>query len=181
MPLVGPQMQQHGLSCRPCVPSLPPSRAGCRDRLTRPAGQLLQAVLLAPLLMVLLLPGPALAAPTQAAAAAAAASQAGVAPASEAEMVLYSRIAAVNTCIARAAGVEFDKAVAIAGETIAELLEGHHGGVISVVNSKPLSLDALRKGAINSAVLGAAEICPQQVPKDVLESARQALTQAAPR
>jgi hypothetical protein len=77
--------------------------------------------------------------------------------------------------------VEFDKAVAIAGETIAELLEGHHGGVISVVNSKPLSLDELRQGAINSAVLGAAEICPQQVPKDVLESARQALSQAAPR
>ncbi len=180
MPLVGPQMQQHGLSCRPCVPSLPPSHAGCRDRLARPAGQLLLAVLLAPLLMVLLLPGPALAAPAQAAPAAAA-SQAAVAPASEAEMALYTRIAAVNTCIARAAGVEFDKAVAIAGETIAELLEGHHGGVISVVNSKPLSLDELRKGAINSAVLGAAEICPQQVPKDVLDSARQALTQAAPR
>ena len=96
-------------------------------------------------------------------------------------MALYTRIAAVNTCIARAAGVEFDKAVAIAGETIAELLEGHHGGVISVVNSKPLSLDELRQGAINSAVLGAAEICPQQVPKDVLESARQTLSQAAPR
>ena len=130
--------------------------------LFRPKPLLLAALLAVPL--VLVAPGAALAA-----------------PATEAEMALYTRIAAVNTCIARAAGVEFDKAVAIAGETIAELLEGHHGGVISVVNSKPLSLDELRQGAINSAVLGAAEICPQQVPKDVLESARQALSQAAPR
>ena len=37
------------------------------------------------------------------------------APATEAEMNLYTRIAAVNVCIARAAGVPFDKAVGIAG------------------------------------------------------------------
>ena len=179
-------MQQHGLSCRPWVPVSSPFHAGCRDRLFRPAGRPLLPVLLALLLLApwlllapaLLLPSPALAASPQAAAPS---PQTAAAPASEAEMALYTRIAAVNTCIARAAGVEFDKAVAIAGETIAELLEGHHGGVISVVNSKPLSLDELRQGAINSAVLGAAEICPQQVPKDVLESARQALSQAAPR
>jgi hypothetical protein len=130
------------------------------------------SVLLASLLLLLLVvPAPALAAPAVAAPA----------PATEADMTLYGRIAAVNACIARAAGVEFDKAVAIAGETIAELIEGRHGGVISVVNSEPLGLDELRKGAINSAVLGAAELCPQQLPKDVLESARKALAQAAPR
>ena len=38
------------------------------------------------------------------------------APATEAEMNLYTRIAAVNVCIARGAGVPFDKAVGIAGE-----------------------------------------------------------------
>ncbi|WP_235299976.1 hypothetical protein [Synechococcus sp. GFB01] len=59
--------------------------------------------LLLPVVMPLLV----LAAPAQAA------------PASEAEMNLYTRIAAVNVCLARAAGVEFDKAVGIAGETIA--------------------------------------------------------------
>ena len=38
-------------------------------------------------------------------------------------MNLYTRIAAVNVCISRSAGVEFDKSVAIAGETIAAVAE----------------------------------------------------------
>ena len=44
------------------------------------------------------------------------------APATEAEMNLYTRIAALNVCIARAADTDFDKAVAIAGETIAQVI-----------------------------------------------------------
>ena len=93
-------------------------------------------------------------------------------------MTLYTRIAAVNVCIARAAGVTFDQAVAIAGETIAQVIQGQHGSVISVVGSEPLSLDDLRKGSINSAVLGAVEICPQQVPANVLKDVEAALKQA---
>ena len=46
------------------------------------------------------------------------------APATQAEMGLYSRIAAVNTCISTAAGVEFDKSVGIAAETISQLILG---------------------------------------------------------
>lgn len=122
----------------------------------------------APLLLLLgvmlLPPQPALAAPVQ--------------PASEADMTLYTRIAAVNVCIARAAGVSFDQAVAIAGETIAQVIQGQHGSAISVVGSEPLSLDDLRKGSINSAVLGAVEICPQQVPANVLKDVEAALKQA---
>ena len=102
------------------------------------------------------------------------------APASDAEMNLYSRIAAVNACIARAAGVEFDKAVAISGETIAQLIQGQHGGAIAQVSAKPLSSDELRKGAINSAVLGAAELCPKEVPADVMQKVQDALRQAGP-
>lgn len=120
----------------------------------------LRPLLLAPLLTLPLLLAPG---------------EAWAAPATEAEMNLYTRIAAVNVCIARAAGVEFDKAVGIAGETIAQLLQGQHGGVIQQVGSKPLSLDELRKGSINSAVLGAVEICPKEVPADILKKVQDAV------
>ena len=89
------------------------------------------------------------------------------APATEAEMSLYTRIAALNVCIARSASIDFDKAVAVAGETLAQLIQGEHGGQIAQVGSKPLSLEELRKGSINSAVLGAVELCPKEVPADV--------------
>jgi hypothetical protein len=115
------------------------------------------------LLLPLLLPLLLAAAPAQAA------------PASEAEMNLYTRIAAVNVCIARAAGVEFDKAVGIAGETIAQVIQGQHGGAIQQVGAKPLNLDELRQGSINSAVIGAVEVCPQQVPADVVKRVEEAL------
>jgi hypothetical protein len=97
------------------------------------------------------------------------------APASEAEMNLYTRIAAVNVCLARAAGVEFDKAVGIAGETIAQVILGQHGGAIAQVGPKPLSLEELRQGSINSAVIGAVEVCPKQVPADVVKRVQEAL------
>ena len=102
------------------------------------------------------------------------------APATDAEMNLYSRIAAVNACIARAAGVGFDKAVAISGETIAQVIQGQHGGAIAQVSPKPLSPDELRKGSINSAVLGAVELCPKEVPADVMKKVQDALKQAGP-
>ena len=120
---------------------------------------------LSPLLVAPLLSLPLLVAPTMALAA----------PATEAEMNLYTRIAAVNVCIARAAGVDFDKAVGIAGETIAQLLQGQHGGQIKQVGAKPLSLDDLRKGSINSAVLGAVEVCPKEVPADVMKRVQDAI------
>jgi hypothetical protein len=82
-------------------------------------------------------------------------------------MALYTRMAALNVCIARAGGVEFDKAVAIAGETIAQVIQGQHQGRISQVSDRPLSVEELRKGSINSAVLGAVELCPKEVPDEV--------------
>jgi len=120
---------------------------------------------LCPLLVAPLLTLPLLVAPAGALAA----------PATEAEMNLYTRIAAVNVCIARSAGVDFDKAVGIAGETIAQLIQGQHGGAIKQVGAKPLNIEELRKGSINSAVLGAAEICPKEVPADVMKKVQDAL------
>jgi hypothetical protein len=100
------------------------------------------------------------------------------APATQAEMNLYTRIAAVNVCIARSAGVEFDKAVPIAGETIAQLIQGQHQGQIQQVPGKTFTIEELRKGSINSAVLGAAEICPKSVPPEVMKKVQDALKQA---
>jgi hypothetical protein len=102
----------------------------------------------------------------------------GRAPANDAEMGLYSRIAAVNACIARAAGIDFDKAVGIAGETIAQLIHGEHGNAIAQLGGQPLSDAELRKGAINSAVRGAAEIGPKQVPAEVMQRVQEAIKQA---
>ena len=98
------------------------------------------------------------------------------APATQAEMNLYTRIAAVNVCISRSAGVDFDKSVAIAGETIAQLIQGQHQGQIQQVPGK--TIEELRKGSINSAVLGAAEICPKSVPPEVMKKVEAALKQA---
>lgn len=146
-------MQQHGCIARHPVSLL----------MSRRSTSLAASWLVAPLLVLPLLLAPA-------------ASQA--APATEAEMNLYTRIAAVNVCISRGAGVPFDKAVGIAGETIAQLIQGQHDGVITQVGAKPLSLDDLRKGSINSAVLGAAEICPKEVPADVMAKVQDALKPA---
>jgi hypothetical protein len=132
-----------------------------------------QLWLVALLLPLLLNPLPTAAAPANANAGPGAAT-----PASDAEMGLYTRIAAVNVCIARSAGIDFDKAVGIAGETIAQLIHGQHGSAIAQIGAKPLSDADLRKGAINSAVLGAAEICPKQVPAEVMKRVQEALRQA---
>lgn len=100
------------------------------------------------------------------------------APATQAEMGLYTRIAAVNVCIARSAGIDFDKAVGVAGETIAQLILGQHQGQIQQVGTQALTIEQLRKGAVNSAVLGAAEICPKSVPPEVMKKVEAALKQA---
>lgn len=97
------------------------------------------------------------------------------APASQADMSLYTRIGALNVCIARAAGIEFDKAVAVAGETIAQVIQGQHDGAIAQVGSKALTIEELRKGAINSAVLGAVELCPDEVPAEVRKKVEEVL------
>ena len=100
------------------------------------------------------------------------------APATEAEMGLYSRIAAFNTCISTAAGVEFNKSVGIAAETISQLILGVHDGEIKQVGGQALSIEDLRKGSTNSAVIGAAELCPKQVPEDVKAKVKEALSKA---
>ncbi len=99
------------------------------------------------------------------------------APATNQEMELYGRISAVNVCISRSAGVEFDKAVAIATETITQLIMGVHDGAIQQAGSKALTIEEVRRGSANTAVIGAVEICPKEVPADVVKKVEAAFKQ----
>lgn len=99
------------------------------------------------------------------------------APATNQEMELYGRISAVNVCISRAAGVEFDKAVSIAAETITQLIMGVHDGAIQQAGAKPLTIEQVRRGSANTAVIGAVEICPKAVPADVVKKVEAAIKQ----
>jgi hypothetical protein len=82
-------------------------------------------------------------------------------------MELYTRIAAVNVCISRSVGLEFDKAVFVAGETVTQVIQGQHEGRIAKVGAKTLTMEELRQGAVTSAVLAAVQVCPDAVPSEV--------------
>ncbi len=43
------------------------------------------------------------------------------------------------------------------------------------MGNKPLSIEELRRGSINSAVLGAVEVCPNEVPADVKAKVEEAV------
>ena len=97
------------------------------------------------------------------------------APASQAEMDLYTRIAALNLCTAIDSGEDFDRYAAISGETMAQVVKGAHGGRISQLGRNPVSIEELRRGSINSAILGAHEVCPERLPRQTREKVEIAL------
>jgi hypothetical protein len=99
------------------------------------------------------------------------------APATEAEMNFYNSIASVNLCLSRAAGVPFDKALGVAGETVALIIQDRHKGLISLVGPKPLTIEELFNGSSRYAVLGASGICPKELPPDVMAKVKEALNQ----
>jgi len=97
------------------------------------------------------------------------------APASEADMTLYSRITALNACLAVSNGVEFKKAIGIAGETLTQTIQGQNGGAIAQLGDQPLPIEDLRKGSINSVLIAVAQVCPDQMPDDVRAKIQEAL------
>lgn len=97
------------------------------------------------------------------------------APATDAEMNLYTRILAINVCLSQAVGVDLQKAVGIAGETLTQLVLVQHQGAIAQVGPKPLSLEDLRRGSVNSALFGAVEMCPKQLPADLVKQVEAAM------
>jgi hypothetical protein len=97
------------------------------------------------------------------------------APATEEEMTLYSRIASLNACLAVSNGIEFKKAIGIAGETLTQTIQGQNGGAIAQVGGDPLPMEDLRKGSINSVLIAVAQVCPDQMPGDVRDKINEAL------
>jgi hypothetical protein len=100
-------------------------------------------------------------------------------PATDAEMGLYTRIGAVNACIATGNGVDFNKAVGIASETVTQVLQGQHGGIIQPLGPKPLPVEDLRKGSVNSVLIGISQMCPDSMPADVRDQVQKAIKGAA--
>ena len=49
------------------------------------------------------------------------------------------------------------------------------------MSNKPLSIEELRKGSINSAVLGAVELCPNQVPDEVRKKVEEVIKSNTPK
>ena len=97
------------------------------------------------------------------------------APATEEEMTLYSRIASLNARLAVSNGVEFKKAIGIAGETLTQTIQGQNGGAIAQVGGDALPMEDLRKGSINSVLIAVAQVCPDQMPGDVRDQINEAL------
>ena len=98
-------------------------------------------------------------------------------PATDAEMGLYTRIGAVNACIATGNGVDFNKAVGIASETVTQVLQGQHGGIIQPLGPKPLPVEDLRKGSVNSVLIGTE--FTDSMPADVRDQVQKAVKGAA--
>ena len=88
--------------------------------------------------------------------------QAAPQPATEAEMTLYTRISALN-----------------AGETLSQVIQGQNGGAIKQLGAKPLPQEELRKGSINSVLIGVSQVCPDLMPADVRDKVKQALQNQA--
>ena len=105
--------------------------------------------------------------------------QAAPQPATEAEMTLYTRISALNACIAAANGVDFNKSIGIAGETLSQVIQGQNGGAIKQLGAKALPQEELRKGSINSVLIGVSQVCPDLMPADVCDKVKQALQNQA--
>ena len=97
------------------------------------------------------------------------------APATEEEMTLYYRIASLNACLAVSNGIDFKKAIGIAGETLTQTIQGQNGGAIEQVGAEPLPIEDLRKGSINSVLIAVAQVCPDQMPDDVREKIEEVL------
>jgi len=139
-------------------------RFGLLRSLPRP----LRLVLTAPLLLSPL----ALLSPS---ALAQSAGQASLKPASNDDVFLYRGMGSSYVCNARAAGVEFPKAVGIAAATYVQILNGRHGGQVASAGNKKLTNEQLFAGAEFQIITGALQFCPKEVPADVKSKVEEAL------
>ena len=88
-------------------------------------------------------------------------------PAGQEDILLYRGVGSSYVCNARAAKVEFPKAVGIAAATYVQLLNGRHGGKVESAGNKKLTNEQLFAGAEFQVITGAMQYCPDEVPADV--------------
>ena len=96
-------------------------------------------------------------------------------PATDEQIFLYRGIGSSYVCNARAADIEFPKAVGIAAATYTQLLNGHHGGRVASAGRKKLTNKQLFAGAEFQIITGALQFCPKEVPPDVKEKVEEAI------
>ena len=88
-------------------------------------------------------------------------------PAGQEDILLYRGVGSSYVCNARAAKVEFPKAVGIAAATYVQLLNGRHGGKVESAGNEKLTNEQLFAGAEFQVITGAMQYCPDEVPADV--------------
>ncbi len=96
-------------------------------------------------------------------------------PATKEDIYLYRGMGSSYVCNARAAGIEFPKAVGVAAATYTQVLNGRHGGKVASVGDKKLSNKQLFTGAEIQIITGAIEFCPKEVPEDIVKKVKKAI------
>ncbi len=96
-------------------------------------------------------------------------------PASVADIFLYRGLGASYLCNARAAGIEFPKAVGVAAATYVQVLNGRHGGFVASAGKKKLTNKQLFAGAEFQIITAALQYCPKEVPSKVKKKVEDAI------
>ena len=102
-------------------------------------------------------------------------SESKVKPATNEDIYLYRGISASYVCNARASGIRFPKAVGIAAQTYAQLINGRHGGKVESVGKNRLTNKQIFTGAEFQIVTGALQFCPKEVPRKVKRKVQDAI------
>ena len=95
--------------------------------------------------------------------------------ATDQQIFLYRGIGASFVCNARAAEIDFPKAVGISAATYTQLLNGHHGGRVASAGNEKLTNKQLFAGAEFQIITGALQFCPEEVPSDVKKKIEEVL------
>ena len=96
-------------------------------------------------------------------------------PATKKDIYFYNAIGTTYVCNALKSGLEFPKAVGIAAATYTQVLNGRHGGRVTLAGEEKLSNKRLFSASEFQVVAGALEYCPKQVPKDIRQKVEAAL------
>lgn len=90
------------------------------------------------------------------------------------DIFLYRGMGASLLCNARAAGVDFRKAVGAAAATYVQILNGRHGGKVISAGNRRLTNDQLFAGAEFQIITGAIQFCSKEVSEYVKSKVRRA-------